>query len=225
MVRTQQHGKIDRARQLQKPFKEVAGVAKDDAMLLGNPAARQKDKFVSLGVPGDEDAAASSSAAPLAPDGEPQQHLPRLPSGSEVVPPAMGPPAGLFEDLAEPLAKASALRGHVVVFHRGRIAVITVAESLDRRALEELLTAKFPRLQVKSYQEVLHATPSLGESSGDAFFFNYGTVVFWGISTADEQALMHTVVRPCSVGPLDVSEVEIDSFSYNYSAVEPPHVQ
>jgi uncharacterized Rmd1/YagE family protein len=58
-----------------------------------------------------------------------------------------------------------------------------------------------------------------------AFFFNYGTVVFWGISTADEQALMHTVVRPCSVGPLDVSEVEIDSFSYNYSAVEPPHVQ
>lgn len=58
-----------------------------------------------------------------------------------------------------------------------------------------------------------------------AFFFNFGTVVFWGISTADEQALMHTVVRPCSNGPLDAREVEIDSFSYNYSAVEPPHVQ
>jgi hypothetical protein len=54
---------------------------------------------------------------------------------------------------------------------------------------------------------------------------NYGCVVFWGISTADEQALMHTVVRPCSVGPLDVREVEIDSFSYNYSSHEPPHVQ
>jgi hypothetical protein len=50
---------------------------------------------------------------------------------------------------------------------QGRIAVITVAESFDRQSLEELLRAKFPRLQVKGYQEVLHATPSLGESSGD----------------------------------------------------------
>ena len=72
---------------------------------------------------------------------------------------------------------------------------------------------------------MLHATPSLGETSGDAFFFSYGVVVFWGISTADEQALMHTVVRPCCVAPLSVRDVEIDSFSYNYSAVEPPHVQ
>jgi len=58
-----------------------------------------------------------------------------------------------------------------------------------------------------------------------AFFFDWGVVCFWGIGTADEQALMHTVVRPCCVSSLDVSEVEIDSFSYNYSAVEPPHVQ
>lgn len=32
---------------------------------------------------------------------------------------------------------------------QGRIAVITVAESLDRTALDQLLRAKFPRLQVR----------------------------------------------------------------------------
>lgn len=46
-----------------------------------------------------------------------------------------------------------------------------------------------------------------------------------GLSTADEQALMHEVVRPAAVGLLDAREVEVDSFGYKYSAVEPPHVQ
>jgi uncharacterized Rmd1/YagE family protein len=107
----------------------------------------------------------------------------------------------------------------------GRISVVTVAESLDRPALEALLKAKFPRLHVTGYQEVLHATPSLGETSGDLFVFDYGVACFWGIATAEEQALMHGVVRPCAVGPLDVREVEVDAFSYHYSATEPPHVQ
>lgn len=199
-----------RTRQPSPAVDKRRALGKPQAVLRsqGITAARQKDKFVSLGVPGEEDAAADSSgpaviAVPLLPEGE---------LTPQPLQPALAPPPAIFEDITEPVAK-------------GRIAVITVAESFDRQSLEELLRAKFPRLQVKGYQEVLHATPSLGESSGDAFFMNYGCVVFWGISTADEQALMHTVVRPCSVGPLDVREVEIDSFSYNYSSHEPPHVQ
>lgn len=38
----------------------------------------------------------------------------------------------------------------------------------------------------------------------------YGTVVFWGISAADEQAVLLSVVNPCKIEPLDLHEIEID---------------
>jgi uncharacterized Rmd1/YagE family protein len=41
-------------------------------------------------------------------------------------------------------------------------------------------------------------------------FADYGTIVFWGISAADEQALQLTVINPCKVEPLDLHEIEID---------------
>lgn len=53
----------------------------------------------------------------------------------------------------------------------------------------------------------------------------YGTVVFWGISAADEQAVLQSVVNPCKQDPFQLSEVEIDEFTFHYSMYEPPHIQ
>ena len=53
----------------------------------------------------------------------------------------------------------------------------------------------------------------------------YGTVVFWGINPAEEQSIVHTVINPCKVGALELKEVEIDEFEFNYSVLEPPHIQ
>lgn len=53
----------------------------------------------------------------------------------------------------------------------------------------------------------------------------YGTVVFWGISAADEQAVLLTVVNPCKQDPFQMTEVEIDEFTFHYSVYEPPHIQ
>ena len=87
-------------------------VARRPAPLRAHPA-----KFVSLGVPGDEDAAAAAAAAadaarassaPAAGSFPPEGELP-LP-----LPPRL-PPATLFEDLAEPVAKVC-----VCVFRGGR---------------------------------------------------------------------------------------------------------
>jgi uncharacterized Rmd1/YagE family protein len=58
-----------------------------------------------------------------------------------------------------------------------------------------------------------------------ALALQYGTVVFWGISAADEQAVLLTVVNPCKQDPFQLSEVEIDEFTFHYSVYEPPHIQ
>jgi hypothetical protein len=34
--------------------------------------------------------------------------------------------------------------------------------------------------------------------------------VFWGISAADEQAVLLSIVNPCKQEPLELSEIEID---------------
>jgi uncharacterized Rmd1/YagE family protein len=66
---------------------------------------------------------------------------------------------------------------------------------------------------VSALEEVIHATPKLDDpSSGDLFLFDYGTVVFWGITAAEEQALVHNVINPCKQEPLALDEVEIDEF-------------
>jgi len=53
----------------------------------------------------------------------------------------------------------------------------------------------------------------------------YGTVVFWGISAADEHAVLESVVSPCKQDPFQPSEIEIDEFTFHYSMYEPPHIQ
>ena len=164
----------------------------------GNAAARQRDKFVSLAGPGDGGEAPGGDIEQGLQQQPPsqqqqqvleqQQHeqqqqqqaqqyrqqqlkqqLQQLQPPPRARAPPIGAPPRIFEDLDDDEGPAA----------KGRIAVTTVAESLDRAALDKLLRAKFPHLQLKGYEEVLHATPSLGESSGDAFFFDYGVTVFW----------------------------------------------
>jgi len=50
-------------------------------------------------------------------------------------------------------------------------------------------------------------------------------VVFWGINAADEQAVVMSIINPCKLEPLELSEIEIDEFTFHYSTIEPPHIQ
>jgi uncharacterized Rmd1/YagE family protein len=63
------------------------------------------------------------------------------------------------------------------------------------------------------------------DSTSSFLFLQYGTVVFWGINAAEEQGIVHAVINPCKVEPLELSEVEIDEFEFVYSLLEPPHIQ
>ncbi|WIA14005.1 hypothetical protein OEZ85_002566 [Tetradesmus obliquus] len=202
------------------------GPAISAAAALNQPpaAARQKDKFVPLSrapqqgqppEPNPYSSGSSSSSQPgaLAFPLTSAQRGGGIDYGSSSGRPVPAPT--IFEDLdgEGPGTK-------------GRITAVTVAEGLDRKKIEALLKAKYPKLETHTYQDVVHATPKLDDpNSGDIFFFDYGTVVFWGISAADEQALQLTVIGPCKLEPLDLHEIEIDEFTFHYSTVEPPHIQ
>jgi hypothetical protein len=50
---------------------------------------------------------------------------------------------------------------------------MTVAEGFERQQIEKLLKEKYPWLQVKPHQEVVHATPKLDDPAcGDIFIFD-----------------------------------------------------
>jgi len=50
---------------------------------------------------------------------------------------------------------------------------MTLAEGLDRKKVEALLKARYPKLEIHTYQDVVHATPHLDDpNSGDIFFFD-----------------------------------------------------
>eukprot|EP00879_Flechtneria_rotunda_P003970 GHRR01004210.1.p1 GENE.GHRR01004210.1~~GHRR01004210.1.p1 ORF type:complete len:437 (+),score=141.40 GHRR01004210.1:141-1451(+) len=185
-------------------------------------AARQKDKFVPLGQTlsqpqqQQDESSSSSSQARSQPWPIQQSQLTYAQRGGGVDADAAAKKGHtIFEDLEEDGPS-----------QKGRITAMTVAEGLDRKKIELLLKAKYPKLETHTYQDVVHATPKLDDpNSGDIFFFDYGTVVFWGISAADEQAVVHSIVNPCKQEPLDLHEIEIDEFTFYYSSIEPPHIQ
>jgi hypothetical protein len=47
---------------------------------------------------------------------------------------------------------------------------------------------------------------------GECFYFDYGAVAFWGLSERQEREVLRTLLAPCLVDDLEMSEVEVDEF-------------
>lgn len=60
---------------------------------------------------------------------------------------------------------------------------------------------------------------------GDVFYFDYGVVVIWGLSEAAEREVIRSLAGPALVDPLSPQEVEVDEFTFHYTANERPHIQ
>ena len=50
-----------------------------------------------------------------------------------------------------------------------------------------------------------------------AFFFEYGVVVFWGLTAAEEQTAMRELMSSCELEALPVNSVEVDSMFFTFS--------
>lgn len=181
------------------------------------PGPRQKDKFVPLGAASaNGEAQRSSSAGAAAHSGGGASLLPNEGDHYNM----QVPSSTIFEDIEVPHYEPRVASG--------RITVMTIAEGMDRGRVEELLKEKYPKHTIHTYQEVVHACPAAEDDDlpgSDIFFFDYGTVVFWAMSAAEEQAVLATVVNNAKTDPLSPSEVEIDEFQFHYSAHELPHIQ
>lgn len=165
------------------------------ALAQSTAPARQKDKFVPL--PDDRDEGKKHSQGPEE-DLEPIR------------------PLAIFEDISQEEQTPTT---------RGRITVVCGAESFNRTSLEQVLKDRYFQHTIHPYAEVVHASAGMQPLAGDIFFFDYGVVVFWGMTRAEEQEIIRNVIAVCQRDPLPVKEVEVDEFEYNYSILEPPHIQ
>ena len=59
-----------------------------------------------------------------------------------------------------------------------------------------------------------HQQPA-NEAGGDLFFFDYGVVVFWGLSEQEETAILKTIEQFC-IDPLPPSDWEVENLQYCY---------
>ncbi|KAG1665102.1 hypothetical protein FOA52_007793 [Chlamydomonas sp. UWO 241] len=144
--------------------------------------------------------------------------LPRASSAPDAVPDA---PAADAVPAARGAAAATAAR-------RGRITVYCVAEAFDRPRLETMLLHEHDERSLNTYTEVVHVRIATREKRSpvpDAFFFDYGVIITWGLDEAEEQELVCNVCKACEVDPYAYSDIEINEFEFNLSATEPPHIK
>ncbi|KAG2435195.1 hypothetical protein HXX76_007278 [Chlamydomonas incerta] len=183
---------------------------------LGGPG-RQRDKFVAL--PEEED-----DSLPLVE--EPADPVLPIPSPDDA---GLGALAGslsasgghrLFEDLPRDIAMDSAWRG--------RITFYCVAESFDRKKLEELLKLTYPPGTVRSFPDVFYVEyikGAEGQPGGDVFFFDYGVVATWGMTKAQEMTIVRGIATQCMETPLPEQWTEVDEFQFCFGHEKQQHVQ
>eukprot|EP00878_Enallax_costatus_P036531 GHUV01041031.1.p1 GENE.GHUV01041031.1~~GHUV01041031.1.p1 ORF type:complete len:187 (+),score=37.24 GHUV01041031.1:1601-2161(+) len=111
---------------------------------------------------------------------------------------------------------------------RGRITLFCPADSFDRKKLDEVLRANFPSSAIKSYPDVFYVEYFAATDEapgGDLFFFDYGVVACWGLDSAQETTVMRTLARQAANQPVNIGDMEVDQFEFNYSSLEKPHIQ
>ncbi|KDD75005.1 YagE family hypothetical protein [Helicosporidium sp. ATCC 50920] len=133
---------------------------------------------------------------------------------------ATPPPPTVYEDLeaeAEPPLR------------RGRLSTYCVAEALDRPALEIALQARGEGYLLHTFPDALHGcyegVKGDASSRGDVFYFDYGVVVFWGLTQRAEAEVLARVVAPALVDALPPREVELDECAFQTTRTEKPHIQ
>lgn len=112
---------------------------------------------------------------------------------------------------------------------RGRIACWCVAEGIDRKALELHLRERETTTPLHSFPDVVYGRyesvrPSGEIITGDIFYFDYGVIVLWNLTPDIERVVVRSVVGPVLVDPLPSNEVEVDEFSFHYTASEKPNI-
>jgi uncharacterized Rmd1/YagE family protein len=107
---------------------------------------------------------------------------------------------------------------------RGRITSYCISETIDRKLLDDVLKRN-DVVSMESFPEVVYARHQTQSGvRADVFYFDYGTVVVWGMTLQEERKLVEQL-KPACVDLLDSAEVEVEEFLYHYTSNEKPHIQ
>ncbi|KAL6756554.1 hypothetical protein V8C86DRAFT_2647323 [Haematococcus lacustris] len=109
-----------------------------------------------------------------------------------------------------------------------RITVYCLSESLDTRLLETLLLTTYKPQAITRYPDCLQLAlqeESALQTTQDAYFFEFGVIILFGLEPAAEQAVLTRFGAACQRKPYVLKEVEMDQFHFVYSATEPPHIK
>ncbi|KAG2487156.1 hypothetical protein HYH03_014268 [Edaphochlamys debaryana] len=190
---------------------------------LGHPVGpgRQRDKFVAL--PEEE---LDTLLVPQALAEEPALAL-QSPEDALGLASTLAPPPGIFEDLI-PRDDLPPPRPPIDSCWRGRITFYCVAESFDRKKLEELLKLTYPPGTVRSFPDVFYVEYIRGSEAqpgGDVFFFDYGVVACWGMTKTQEMTIVRGIAHQCMETPLPEQWIEVDEFQYCFVNEKQQHVQ
>lgn len=107
----------------------------------------------------------------------------------------------------------------------GRITIYCTATSYDLKGLKEHLQAGGYRCE--DYPEVLHSryVNRNGVAAGDIFLFDFGTVVFWDLSGAQEQKILKQSLQRFEEGKLPRAKVETETFAFRLVPGAKPSIQ
>lgn len=131
------------------------------------------------------------------------------------------PPAALTDAAAALDAPLAAL---VPPEARGRITIHCLAESLDTAVLAARLEARGPLFLGRRYPEVYaghYVDPITNTRVGELHCFDYGVVVLWSLTRAQEADVLQNLVGPALEDALPPGETEVDEFAYVYGPGKP----
>eukprot|EP01134_Creolimax_fragrantissima_P008094 CFRG8094T1 len=117
---------------------------------------------------------------------------------------------------------------------KGRVTVYCTAGSYDKKELRRHLELKQKNLgahPLKFYQDALYldyqnnrGTPLGHAITQEVFFFEYGVVVFWGLSETEEQNMLEELEN-YEINKLGNEGVDIDEFEFVIDPSSPPRLE
>eukprot|EP01025_Chloroclados_australasicus_P029199 TRINITY_DN2906_c0_g1_i6.p1 TRINITY_DN2906_c0_g1~~TRINITY_DN2906_c0_g1_i6.p1 ORF type:complete len:336 (-),score=9.67 TRINITY_DN2906_c0_g1_i6:291-1298(-) len=110
----------------------------------------------------------------------------------------------------------------------GRVCSWSICQQLDLKRLYKVLVSRFGSEGVSLVcDEVLRnrVMDEVGDSCGSVFYFAFGVVVCWSLTSAQQFESVIVLTENCQSDSISQSEIEVDELGYYFTQFESPYVQ
>ena len=144
---------------------------------------------------------------------------------SAELPPVAVPPATGYVEAGAPVTPPPEGAAPVPTSLSDRVAIYCLGDAFDMKVLTDALEARGAPHVTHRYEEAVAGaavdTRGSGRALGFCVYYEYGVVVFWGLTRELEDDIC-TTVAPAVENPLPPQKIEVDEFTFIYA---PPGVR